>query len=176
MDQSPHIVRNLSCFAVAMFAFGYLLVPLYDVFCDLTGLNGKTGVISVVQAENKTVDNNRSVTVQFDTNVNPDLPWRFDANTFEIKVLPGVINEVRYTIENYSDQIIIGKAVPSVAPNQASLYFDKTECFCFDQQQLKAGEITEVVVRFVVDKALPIEISTLTLSYTFYRLKDGIKT
>ena len=157
------------CFvAVAMFGFGYALVPLYDVLCDITGLNGKTGEISQSEAETNRVDVDRLVTVEFDTNVNSALPWKFKAVDKKLVVHPGKVTEAVFIAVNTSASEVTGQAVPSVAPAQASLYFNKTECFCFSRQTLAAHEQKKMVVRFVVETDLPKKISTLTLSYTFF--------
>lgn len=167
---------KLALLAVAMFGFGYVLVPLYNVFCDITGLNGKTGVISSAEAEKAGVDENRLVTVQFDTNVNGELPWAFKAQQYQVQVHPGQATDVFFVVENESDQPVTGQAIPSVTPNQASLYFNKTECFCFTQQTLAPKERKEMLVRFVVDPGLPKKISTLTLSYTFFMAPETSET
>jgi len=166
-------VKKLGLFAIAMFGFGYVMVPIYDALCDITGLNGKTGEISQSEAETKRVDVDRLVTVEFDTNVNPALPWKFKAAEYKMKVHPGEIAEAVFIVENESDRSVIGQAVPSVAPAQASLFFNKTECFCFTKQILEPGERKEIIVRFVVDTELPKKISTMTLSYTFFRVPDS---
>lgn len=167
---------KLVVFTVAMFGFGYLMVPLYDVFCDITGINGKTGEITQEQARTGMIDMDRLITVEFDTNVNSKLPWAFKAQKHKMKVRPGEIAEAVFTVINLSDRDIVGQAIPSVAPAQASLYFNKTECFCFTNQILVAGEQKEMVVRFVVDAQLPKKITTLTLSYTFFIVpeQDGL--
>ncbi len=159
---------KLGLFAIAMFGFGYALVPIYDVICDITGLNGKTGTIEQEQVAKLVVDADRLVTVEFDTNVNSKLPWTFKAKNYKLKVHPGDIADMVFVVENKSGQQIVGQAIPSVAPAQASLFFNKTECFCFTQQTLGPYEQREMLVRFVVDSNLPKKISTLTLSYTFF--------
>jgi len=161
---------------VVMFGFGYALVPMYNVFCEIAGLNGKTGMITREQADRLTIDTRRTVTVEFDTNVNGDLPWTFKASVNRMKVHPGKTSEAVFVAENKSDKAITGQAVPSVAPAQASLHFNKTECFCFTQQTLAPYERREMPVRFVVDAELPEKISTLTLSYTFFQAPGGNKT
>ncbi len=167
--------KKLFIFAIAMFGFGYAMVPLYNVFCDVTGLRlkGKTGEITETVAATVYVDPNRLVTVAFDTNVNSALPWRFKAQQYTMKVHPGVITEAVFVVENNSNATVIGRAVPSVVPTQAALFFNKTECFCFTKQTLTAGERKEIVVRFVVDSKLPKKINTMTLSYTFYEAADS---
>ena len=162
------IETKLFFLSVVMFGFGYALVPLYDIFCDITGLNGKTGTIAKEQAEQILVDKNRVVTVEFDTNINGELPWTFRPKDRKLEVSPGEITDTVFIVENNSDRQISGQAVPSVAPSQASLFFNKTECFCFTQQVLEPGEKKEMLVRFVVDSKLPEKISTMTLSYTYF--------
>ena len=153
---------------VAMFGFGYAMVPLYNVMCKVAGINGKTGTITTEEAGRLTVDSKRMVTVEFDTNINGDLPWEFKPAVAKVKVQPGRMNDAIFVVENNSNQEIVGQAIPSVAPQLASLHFKKTECFCFTQQTLAPHERREMLVRFVVDSELPDTISTLTLSYTFF--------
>jgi len=170
---SDRISGKLAIFALSMFGFGYALVPLYDVLCDVTGLNGKTGEITNKAASKLFVDFDRTVTVQFDTNVNGDLPWQFKAVNKKMVVHPGEVSEAVFVAVNTSSAEITGQAIPSVAPTQASLFFNKTECFCFTQQTLAAHERKEMVVRFVVEADLPEKFSTLTLSYTFFVAPDS---
>lgn len=172
-QDATRTAKQLAVFAVAMFGFGYALVPLYDVFCEVVGINGKTGAISQAEAEAAFVDRDRKVTVQFDTNVNADFPWEFTAMTLKTEVHPGEIGEVMFIAENKSDRTIIARAVPSVAPTTASLYFNKTECFCFTEQTLAPGESIEMPVRFIVDSDLPEKIKMMTLSYTFFELPES---
>jgi cytochrome c oxidase assembly protein subunit 11 len=161
---------SLFLFTVFMFGFGYGLVPLYDVFCKITGLNGKT--IRVTENINReAIVSDRLIKVQFDANINGDLPWTLQPNQRIMRVQPGKFYEAVYTVKNIEDKDIIGQAIPSVSPQVASLYFKKAECFCFVNQLLKAGETKEMVVRFEVDKELPEDVAELTLSYTFFRVK-----
>ena len=168
MNRTHKTASKLAIFSLAMFGFGYALVPLYDVFCEVTGLNGKTGEITAKVAEAIVVDTDREVTVKFDTNVNSALPWRFKPVDKQIQVHPGALTEATFIAVNNSSRAVVGRAVPSVSPVPASLYFNKTECFCFTQQTLAPREEKLMVVRFVVDPKLPERISTLTLSYTFF--------
>ena len=162
--------KKLGLFAVAMFFFGiFVMPPLYEVMCEIAGINGKTGEISQAEVDANVVDADRIVTVEFDTNVNPELPWKFKAVKFNMKVHPGEMAEAVFIVENLSDKAIVGQAIPSVAPEQASLYFNKTECFCFSAQLLEAGERKEMIVRYVVGSDLPEKISIMTLSYTFFK-------
>ncbi|HEY7841441.1 MAG TPA: cytochrome c oxidase assembly protein [Gammaproteobacteria bacterium] len=171
LDRNSTLALKLGATAVAMFGFGYALVPLYDVFCEITGLNGKTGVATAAQIA-AGVDEERLVTVEFDSNVNPALPWKFGPLQKKVQVHPGQIMEVQYFAENTSDRPVVGQAVPSVAPTPASLYFNKTECFCFTQQTLAPGERRVMPVRFIVAPDMPDKYTTLTLSYTFFAAPD----
>ena len=153
-----------------MFGFGYAMVPLYDVFCEITGLNGRT-VNVVTETEKENIASDRIVRVQFDSNINGDLPWRMKAKQTTMHVQLGKFYEAVYTVENMYNGDVIGQAIPSVMPGEGSLYFKKSECFCFVNQLLEAGETKEMVVRFEVDKDLPENVDLLTLSYTFFRAK-----
>ncbi|OQW93824.1 MAG: cytochrome c oxidase assembly protein [Beggiatoa sp. IS2] len=169
-------IKWLLVVVVAMFGFGYALVPIYDVFCEITGINGKTGRISEQTAQNMEIDPHRMITVEFVANINADLPWEFKPLQTKLEVHPGQTGTVSYVASNKSDRDIIGQAIPSVAPGIAALYFSKTECFCFTQQLLKAGETKEMPVRFIIDPRLPENISTVTLSYTFFESLQNKKS
>ena len=166
-------MRKLLIAAICMFAFGYALVPMYSVICRITGLNGKTGRIELEQALTTRVDEDRLVTVEFLGTVHSDLPWEFKPMMREVKVHPGEVTEVHYFARNKADNQVVGQAVPSVAPGQAAKYFNKTECFCFTQQTLEAGEGKEMPIRFVVDPGVPENVVRISLSYTFYPAKDA---
>ncbi len=172
MNETPD---NLATFlrvgviAVAMFGFGYLLVPLYDVFCEITGLNGKTGrVDEQAVVDRYTPDTSRTVKVQFVANNNLGMPWQFGPVEATMEVHPGKVYTTAFTAHNPTTRDMIGQAVPSVAPGKASRYFNKTECFCFDQQPLAAGETKEMPIRFIVDPNMPRDVETLTLAYTVF--------
>ncbi|GAB4198007.1 MAG: cytochrome c oxidase assembly protein [Wenzhouxiangellaceae bacterium] len=168
------LLRWLVLGAVGMFGFGFALWPLYNVFCDLTGIGGRTGTVSVAEAAAQgNAAASRWVTVTFDANVDPKLPWRFEPLEKSLRVQTGVLTETHYVAANQTELPVVGQAVPSVAPGQASLYFNKTECFCFTQQTLDAGQSRDMPVRFIIDPELPQHIETLTLSYTFYRQDDA---
>ncbi|MGE0861059.1 MAG: cytochrome c oxidase assembly protein [Gammaproteobacteria bacterium] len=152
-----------------MFSFGYALVPLYNVFCTITGLNGKTGRMTEAQAAALPADLSREVTVEFVTNVDAQMPWDFKPLVNKVVVHPGVETQVEFEVHNWDAGRIDGNAVPSVAPNTVAKYFKKTECFCFTQQTLAAGETRRMPVRFVVDPRLPPEVKVLTLGYTFFQ-------
>ncbi len=149
-----------------MFGFGFALVPLYDVFCDITGINGKTNTEPAKAAG--FIDKNRWVTVQFITSLNERMPWQFYTKTEEVKVHPGERKRVDFYAKNISTRAITGQAVPSVAPGDAARYLLKTECFCFNQQKLKPGESMDMPMIFHIDPDLPKNIHTITLSYTMF--------
>lgn len=167
------VVRRLAVVVLAMFGFGFALVPLYDVFCEVTGLNGKTGRIELEKALSEKVDTDRTVTVEFLATVNSELPWEFRPVVKKIKVHPGAVTAVKYYARNLTGNPVTGQAVPSLAPGLAARYFNKTECFCFTQQTLGPREARDMPLRFVVDPDLPAEIKTLSLSYTFYQAGNG---
>ncbi len=169
LRRNRRLVVRMLCVAVAMFAFGFAMVPLYDVLCDLTGLNGKPSD-RVARAEDYAVDGERLVTVQFLTTVNHGSPWEFAPATYQMEVHPGQPYDALFVARNRTDQVKLAQAVPSVVPSAAARYFRKTECFCFNQQQFQAHERKEMPLRFIVDPALPRDISTVTLSYTFFDL------
>ena len=173
LDKNGRFAVKLALIPLAMFGFGYALVPIYNVFCDVTGLNGKTGEISAAEAAKKQVDTDRYITVEFDTNVNGALPWKFGPLQPSLNVHPGQVTEAMFYAENDSDHAIVGQAIPSMAPAEASVYFKKTECFCFTQQTLGPGERRNMPVRFIVDPKMPQNIKTMTLSYTFFQIKGA---
>ena len=161
--------------AGGFFAFGFALIPLYNIACEhVLGIKLEQGAVDADTAAAMTVDASRLVTVQFVASTKSTLPWAFSAEKGSIQVHPGQLSEAWFDATNVSTRDIVGNAVPSVAPNSASLYFNKTECFCFTEQMLKAGETKRMPVRFIVDPRLPKDISTLTLAYTF--LENDIAT
>ena len=169
MDRNVRSFARVALVAVAMFGFGYLLVPLYDVFCEITGLNGKTGRVDEAEIVARyQPDMSRQVTVQFVANNNLGMPWEFGPTVASMKVHPGQIYTTNFTARNPTANDMVGQAVPSVAPGKASRYFNKTECFCFNEQPLAAGETKEMPLRFIVDPKLPKDVSILTLAYTVF--------
>ena len=167
---------RIALVAVAMFGFGYLLVPLYDVFCEITGLNGKTGQVDEsTVASRYEVDTSRLITVQFVANNNLGMAWEFGPVVHTMQVHPGKVYETSYTAFNPTAHDMVGQAVPSVAPTKASRYFNKTECFCFNNQPLAAGERKEMPLRFIVDPNMPRSVKTLTLAYTVFDVTDKAK-
>mgnify|MGYP006129117321 FL=1 len=174
-SKSTHgqVVKKLLLIVFGMFGFGFALVPLYDVFCDITGLNGKTNGTAVSYTADG-VDTSRTVTVQFITRMAKGIPWQFEPVINEVDVHPGEVKFVNFYAKNESMRDIVGQAVPSVSPGMAAGYFQKIECFCFTQQPLKANEDVEMGLQFYVDVDLPPEITTLTLSYTLYDITGSV--
>lgn len=172
--ENKKVVKQLLLATVFMFGFGYALVPLYNVFCDITGLNGRTSN-QAAEVKPADIDKDRLVTVEFTGGVNANMPWQFRPMVSKLKVHPGEPSRVNFFAKNVSSNSIVGNAVPSVSPGQAAKYFTKTECFCFTQQELKSGEEKEMPVVFIVDKNLPKNINTVTLSYTFFNSPSAEK-
>lgn len=169
MSGERRVVRRALVAAAIAFVFCFSLVPLYRIACEVVfGIKLEQGGTGEAQAAAHTVDTSRWVTVEFDAGVNSQLPWSFRPAVPQMKVHPGQPTDALYYARNDSPLAIVGNAVPSVAPSAASKYFDKTECFCFTEQLLAAGEERPMPVRFVIDPALPADVSTITLSYTFY--------
>jgi cytochrome c oxidase assembly protein subunit 11 len=163
------IAKTAAMVVAASFLFGFAMVPLYRIACEhVLGIKLDPDGISAQQAASMQVDESRTVAVEFVANVNSKLPWDFQPEVTRVVVHPGALTEVWFDATNHSAEPIVGNAVPSVAPAEASLYFNKTECFCFTEQLLDAGESRRMPVRFVVDPQLPKSVNTLTLSYTFY--------
>ena len=166
----------LAGLVVVMFGFGFAMVPLYNLFCEVTGtqsLSQRSEIGRVVTVDSEGIDEQRWVTVKFDTTVHPDLPWEFYALTHQLKVHPGATYEVSFTARNRSSERVAGQAIPSVAPWQATPYFNKMDCFCFNKQTLDGNQLAEMPLRFRVSNELPEEIHSLTLSYSFMRLKGS---
>jgi len=161
-------VRNLAIIVVAMFGFGYLMAPLYDVLCQVTGIGGKTGRTDERTAGAAVVDTSRTITVEFTGNTNSGLPWEFRPLVKKLDVHPGAVHEVKYLVRNPTNETITAQAVPSVTPIQSALFFKKLECFCFTQQTLKPGETREMPVRFVVETGVDRDVKIVTLSYAFF--------
>jgi cytochrome c oxidase assembly protein subunit 11 len=159
------LVRRLLLLALAMFGFGFALVPLYDVMCQAFGINGKTaGAYSGSQQ----VDEARTVRVQFLATNAAGMVWTFAPQQDELSVHPGASNQMLFVAHNPTERPMTAQAVPSVAPSKAAAFFHKTECFCFTQQVLQPGERIEMAVRFIVDRDLPADVQHLTLGYTLF--------
>lgn len=159
------LVGRLLVVVVAMFGFGFLLVPIYDVMCQAFGINGKTaGAYRGAQS----TDEAREVRVQFLSTNAAGMVWQFEPAADHLRVHPGASHEMRFVAYNPTDKPMAAQAVPSVSPSKAAAYFHKTECFCFTQQVLQPGERIEMPVRFIVDRDLPADVRQLTLAYTLF--------
>jgi cytochrome c oxidase assembly protein subunit 11 len=175
------LIKLLAVIALA-FAFGFALVPLYDVFCQLTGLNGKTGVkpgslglsgiSNPVTAPPSSIDSRRTVTVEFMGTVMPGLPWEMRPLTPSLDLHPGELHQARFRVHNLSDKTIVGQAIPSVSPGMAAQHFEKLDCFCFAQQTLAPGETKEMPLTFIVKPELDKDIRTISLAYAFFIVTD----
>ena len=155
-----------------MFGFGFALVPLYDVFCDITGINGKTGRVEASAINVEQVDTSRTIEVRFLANTNAGLPWSFEPVQKKMAVHPGKLYEALYRVRNTSRQTTTGQAIPSVSPGLAAEHFNKTECFCFSKQELTGLEAREMPLRFIIDSEISENIEQITLSYTFFSVDD----
>ena len=169
------LTMRLLALAVGMFAFGFALVPLYDVFCEVTGFGGRTNTEAAVEVAT-VVDESREIALEFVTTVNQYAPWEFDAELDGMTVHPGGLFEAWFVATNLTDRHKIAQAVPSVAPQQAAAHFKKLDCFCFSNQEFMPNEEKRMPVRFIIDSDLPDYVDTITLSYTLFdtaRLTDN---
>jgi cytochrome c oxidase assembly protein subunit 11 len=166
------LLAKLGVIVVAMFGFGYALVPMYEKICAATGLRN---IAAADEVKNTQVVIGRTVRVEFDANVRK-LPWTFRAQETVIGVHPGEVRQVNYEVVNTSDRAVTGQAIPSYGPQEAAAYFRKLECFCFAQQTLQPGERRQMPVAFVIDPSLPEDVTTITLSYTFFEVEGGGRT
>lgn len=159
---------RLVAVSVLFVAFGFALVPLYDVICRITGLNGRTNAQAAPLVANTQVDSSRWVTVEFLSHSMPGVPVALRPAQFSLKVHPGEVVHTTYLVKNLSDRVFVGQAVPSVTPAVAAPHFQKVECFCFNQQTLQPGEEREMPLVFVLQPDMRSDLGTVTLSYTFF--------
>jgi len=172
--------KKLLVVTAGMFAFGYALVPMYKAICEFTGINilalGEREIPGSgnarAKAKNTQVDTTRTITVEFDANARG--PWKFKPAQSSLQVHPGEMMTVMYEFENVQDRVMSAQAIPSYAPRQAATHFNKLECFCFNQYTLAPGEKKQWPVVFVIDPKLAKDVTTITLSYTFFEV--GSKT
>jgi cytochrome c oxidase assembly protein subunit 11 len=162
------ILRKLVVVAVAMFGFGFLLVPFYKAICEVTGLNS---VVERDDAANTQVDASRFVTIEFDANARNGLPWTFAPVERSVRIHPGQLTQVTYEVRNDASVPVTLQAIPSYGPQYAAQYFKKLDCFCFKQQVLQPGEVRQMPVVFVIDPTVPADLGTVTLSYTFFEVE-----
>jgi len=165
------IVLTLLAVTVGMFGFGFAMLPLYGVFCELTGLGGRG--VQVAPDNSQVATSNRKIKVRFLATTNSGLPWDFQPLVNSRTVHLGEMSDAMYSAVNRTDEVILGRATYNVVPPEASLYFVKTECFCFAEQLLTAYQTRELPVYFFIKPDLPEHISEITLSYTFYRDNDA---
>lgn len=169
--KSKRIALWLAAASVGMFGFSFALVPLYNTLCEITGLNGKvntSGRVRTTPVVQPTVDTSRTITLEFVTHTNEEMPWEFHTETKSIEIHPGEMRKVIFYAKNPTDQDMVGQSIPSVTPAIAARYIQKVECFCFVRQPLKAGSDEIMPVVLFIDKDLPEEIEQLTLSYTLF--------
>ena len=178
-SENLKMVGKLAVVTVGMFAFGYVLIPIYKHICEMTGINilslserqvpgnGTAGRNAQVPA-NSQVDKTRLITVEFDANARG--PWQFRPAQRSVQVHPGELATVMYEFQNVQDRRMAAQAIPSYAPRQAASHFNKLQCFCFSQYTLAPGEKKEWPVAFVIDPKLPKDVTTITLSYTFFEV------
>lgn len=177
--ENAKMVGKLAVITVGMFAFGYALIPIYQTICEMTGINilalserqvpgngvaGREAALPV----NTQVDKSRTITVEFDANARG--PWQFKPAQRSLQVHPGELATVVYEFQNVQDRRMAAQAIPSYAPSQAAAHFNKLECFCFNQYTLEPGEKREWPVAFVIDPRLSKDVTTITLSYTFFEV------
>ena len=159
---------------LAMFGFGFALVPLYDVMCDTLGINGKTSSEASLQPQGMVPDTSRVIRVEFMAHLNQGIPWVFEPEEQYLDVHPGQVIQTAFIAKNKSSTAIIGQAVPSVSPGLGASYFNKIECFCFNHQPLDSLATAEMPLIFYIEHDIPDSIHTLTLSYTLYDITDKV--
>jgi cytochrome c oxidase assembly protein subunit 11 len=163
------LALRLVLMTVGMFAFAFLVLPpMYEAFCDITGLGGRTNDAAMLNTETQNVVTDRIIDLQFDTTVNQYAPWEFESDLDSMDINPGGIYEAKFSARNLTDRTMIAQAVPSVSPAEAARYFKKLDCFCFTSQEFLPKEDRDLSVRFIVDSDIPDYIDTITLSYTFF--------
>jgi cytochrome c oxidase assembly protein subunit 11 len=168
-DKNQRLLLKLALVVVGMFVFAvFVMPPMYDAFCEITGLNGKGS--NKAAAAPVREDDSRTVNVEFLVDTDAALPWEFRKGVAALRVHPGEITKTMFFVKNLDGKAVTGRAVPSISPNDAAQYFKKTECFCFREQRLDGGEEKDMPMVFYVDPALPRHITTITLSYKFYNM------
>lgn len=164
------VLKKLLVVAACMFAFGYAMVPFYDQICRVTGINAGD---EQALAANTQVDGVRWITLQFDANTDPSMPWHFRPVQSSMRIHPGQLVRAEFEVENMAGSKITGQAIPSYGPALAGRYVKKIECFCFSQQSLMGGEKKRFPVMLVLDRSIPTDVNTVTLSYTFFKVEDN---
>jgi cytochrome c oxidase assembly protein subunit 11 len=176
LADNRRMLGKLLVVAAAMFGFGYALVPMYRAICDALGVNvlsiGEQRRAEEAAPRNTQVDATRTVTIEFDANARG--PWDFKPARSSLQVHPGEVATVMYEFRNRQGRTMAAQAIPSYAPGQAAAHFRKIECFCFNEYTLAPGESRQWPVTFVVDPRLPADVTTITLSYTFFEVGGKI--
>jgi cytochrome c oxidase assembly protein subunit 11 len=174
-QENKRLAYRLALVALVFAGFGFGMVPLYDVICKLTGVNGRTNVMAVAADKNTQVDTSRWVNVEFLSHSMPGVGLAFAPEQFTMRVHPGAIVHINYVVKNETTQVFVGQAIPSVTPASAAMHFQKIECFCFTQQTFQPGEVRTMPVVFVINPELNRDLGTVTLSYTFFEaVKAGV--
>ena len=171
--ENNQLLRKLCVIAVAMFGFGFALVPLYEKICQVSGIRNLLRADHVV-AKNTQVDLTRTVAVDFDSNIR-GLPWTFRPLEGSVDLHPGELKQVEYEIRNNENRTMTGQAIPSYGPPHVAQYFKKLQCFCFEQQTLGPGESRRMPIVFLVDPGLPKDVRAITLSFTFFEVQGRAK-
>jgi len=169
------LIRNLLLAIVVMTGFSFALVPLYNVFCDVTGLNGKMD-LTLQAAIPSGVDLTRTVIVEFVVNHNREMPWLFKPKHELLVLHPGELAATAYYAKNTTKRTMLAQAIPSISPSKASKYFKKIECFCFSRQKLGPGEVAHLNLRFYIDPKIPKDVQRLTLAYTIFDVTNSENT
>ena len=172
-DKNRSLTRSLWLFAAGSFAFGFALVPLYDVICDVTGFGDRTQLEKAAQVT-EAPDMNRTITVEFMSGVPTYGNWEFRPEAAKIEVHPGRLYEAKFYAKNLRSQAVTAQAVPSIAPTSAVQFFRKTECFCFTPQHFEGDQVRELTVRFIVDPRLPKNLDRLPLAYSMYDAPEKV--
>ena len=174
LSENPTIdtAVKLAGVTVVMFAFVFVvMVPLYNVLCDVLGINGKTSGEAYTAVDVK-VDTSREIKVQFVASNNAGMPWEFGPTVKLMRVNPGAVNDTVFFASNPTSEAMVAQAIPSISPARAAEFFHKTECFCFNQQPLDGDSSAQMPLQFIVDQDLPKDIKTITLSYTIFDVTD----
>lgn len=165
------ILTLLTIIMVGMFCFTFALVPIYNVFCKVTGLNGKVDIQkpgTFTRYQNETVQNSRLITIEFDVNTNKQVPCAFSPSHTALQIKTGELTLTSYYVKNLSPNTLTIQAIPSITPGTAAKYLKKLECFCFNKQTLKPGESMQLPLRFWLEPEIPNEVKRMTLSYTLF--------
>lgn len=167
--KTQRLLARLSIAAVLMFGFGYALVPLYNVFCKVTGVQGKTAQNIVAEPAANLIDKERNIVVEFVTQINGgNAPLTFSGKETSVTVHPGELRRTSFVVKNHTDKIVTTQAIPSISPGEHAQFFKKTECFCFQKQNIEKGATVDMPLAFYIDPEIPKDVKRITLSYTLF--------